>query len=91
MPFRDACVSLSKHSLELELDDLTREDVRESLLNAVAIYKTIRSPRRGVGREYLHVIQSPNFDGVPIYTKGKLVVEVDREVYYLMISSKQSL
>src|SRR5437667_9028218 len=53
-----------KAQLELELDDLTREDVRESLLNAVAIYKTIRSARRGVGREYFHVIQIPNFDGV---------------------------
>jgi hypothetical protein len=31
-----------KAQLELELDDLTTDDVRESLLNAVAIYKTIR-------------------------------------------------
>lgn len=79
-----------KAQLELELDDLTREDVRESLVTAVAIYKSIRSTRPGIGREYLHIIQSPNLDGVAIYTKGKLVVELDREVYYVLISSKQA-
>jgi len=80
-----------KAQLELEIDDLTREDVRESLVNAAAIYKTIRSPVPGIGREYLHIIESASFQGVVIYSKGKLVVEDDREVYYVLISSKQAL
>ena len=42
-------------------------------------------------REYLHIIESPNLDGIAIYSKGKLVVELDREVYYVLVSSKRAL
>jgi len=60
---------------ELDYDDLEIIDVRESLMNAVAIYKTIRSVNpKTRHREYLHIIQSPNLAGVAIYTKGKLAV-----------------
>lgn len=66
-----------KAAEEMNSDNLTRLDVAESIVNAVAIYKTIRSrsPYRGDRRETLHVIQSTNLMGVPIYTKGKLVAE----------------
>ena len=52
---------------EMDLDFLDIPDIRESLMNAVAIYKTIRSknPRTG-SREYLHIIQSPNLSGVMV-------------------------
>ena len=75
---------------ELELDDLDITDIRESLVNAVAIYKTIRSrnPRTG-RREHLHIIQSPNLAGIAIYTKGKLVIVSGVETYYLLVSSKR--
>jgi hypothetical protein len=77
---------------ELDLDDLDVIDVRESLLNAVAIYKTIRSTNPQTGkREHLHIIQSPNLSGIAIYTKGKIVVEDDVETYYVLISSKRCL
>jgi hypothetical protein len=81
-----------KASLELEADGLTELDVVESIVNAVAIYKTIRSqnPYRKAVREYLHIIQSTNLEGVVIYTKGKLVQEVDIETYYFLISSKKA-
>ena len=64
-----------KALLEMEADALTELDVAESILNAVAIYKTLRSRSswRQQRTEYLHVIQSTNFDGLMIYTKGKLV------------------
>jgi hypothetical protein len=77
---------------EMDADGLTRLDVAESILNAVAIYKTIRSgsPFRGRGRQYLHVIQSTNLSGVPIYTKGKLVAESGVETYYLLVSAKRT-
>lgn len=47
---------------EMEADGLTELDVAESILNAVAIYKTIRStsPLRSHARERLHIIQSTN-------------------------------
>ena len=77
---------------ELDADDLTEMDVVESILNAVAIYKTIRSrnPRTGK-REYLHIIQSATLQGLAIYTKGKLVTESGVETYYFLVSSKRAL
>ena len=82
-----------KASLELEADGLTELDVVESIVNAVAIYKTIRSqsPYRKRTREYLHIIQSTNLEGLMIYSKGKLVQEADVETYYFLISSKKAL
>lgn len=81
-----------KARLEMEADGLTELDVAESILNAVAIYKRLRSrsPFRKQ-REYLHVIQSTNFEGVVIYTKGKLVCEAETETYYFLVSSKRAL
>jgi hypothetical protein len=82
-----------KALIELEADSLTELDVAESILNAVAIYKTLRS--RSLFRqqriEYLHVIQSTNLDGLMIYTKGKLVEEAGIERYYFLISCKKAL
>ena len=78
---------------EMEADGLTELDVAESILNAVAIYKTIRSRSslRSRRRELLHVIQSTNLDGLMIYTKGKLVREEQAETYYFLISSKRAV
>ncbi len=82
-----------KARLEMEADRLEEMDVAESILNAVAIYKKIRStsPSRKKSREYLYIIQSPNLDGIAIYTKGKFVNENDEEVYYFLISAKRAL
>lgn len=82
-----------KARLEMEADGLTELDVAESILNAVAIYKRLRSqsPFRQRPKEYLYVIQSVNLEGLAIYSKGKLVREEDTEVYYFLISSKRAL
>ncbi|MEW6357289.1 MAG: hypothetical protein AB1696_13245 [Planctomycetota bacterium] len=81
-----------KARLEMETDGITELDVAESILNAVAIYKRIRSqsPFRGMAREYLYVIQSTNLDGVMIYSKGKLAREAGTEIYYFFVSSKRA-
>ena len=81
-----------KAQLEMEADGLTELDVAESILNAVAIHKTLRSTSslRGKRREYLHVIQSTNLQGLPIYSKGKLVRERGWDVYYFLVSSKRA-
>ena len=77
----------------MEAEGLTELDVVETILNAVAIYKKVRStsPRRRRQREYLYIIQSTNLDGLPIYTKGKFVRKADIETYYFLISSKRAL
>jgi hypothetical protein len=82
-----------KARMEMEADCITELDVAESIINAVAIYKTVRSisPYRKNLREYLHIIQGTNLDGLPIYTKGKLVKEDGEDVYYFLISSKKSV
>jgi ribosomal protein S3 len=81
-----------KARIEMEIDAITEMDVTESILNAVAIYKTIRSrsPYRKFIRENLYIIQSTNLEGLPIYTKGKLVSEFGNTIYYFLISSKKS-
>ena len=81
-----------KARLEMECDDLTELDVAESIVNAVAIYKKLRSdsPRRA-GKEYLYVIQSPNLAGLAIYSKESLSREGGVETYYFLISSKRAL
>jgi len=81
-----------KASLEAEADGLTELDVVESIVNAVAIYKTIRSTNsyRPQVKEYLHIIQSTNLEGLMIYTKGKLVEESGVDIYYFLISSKRA-
>ena len=81
-----------KARIEMEADQITELDVAESILNAVAIYKTLRSrsPLRPHSRERLYVIQSTNLNGLPIYSKGKLVSHAGQETYYFLISSKKA-
>jgi tRNA threonylcarbamoyladenosine modification (KEOPS) complex Pcc1 subunit len=82
-----------KARMEMEADGLTELDVAESILNAVAIYKKLRSQSRSRTqlRQYLYVIQSTNLEGLMIYTKGKLVREAGTETYYFLISSKKAI
>jgi hypothetical protein len=82
-----------KARIEMEADQLTELDVAESILNAVAIHKKIRSknPRPPFHREYLYIIESPNLNGLAIYTKGKLISQEPTETYYFLISSKKAL
>ena len=82
-----------KARLEMEADGLTQLDVAESILNAVAIYKRIRSRSsfRKQAREYLYVVQGTNLDGMVIYSKGKLVSEAGTETYYFLVSSKKTI
>jgi hypothetical protein len=81
-----------KARTEMEAAGFTQLDVVESIANAVAVYKRIRStsPLRRSDREYLYVIQSPNLSGQVVYTKGKLVREGDELAYYFLISSKRA-
>jgi hypothetical protein len=77
---------------EAVLDGISPLDVRESLVNASSIRKTLRSTSqmRAFRREHLYVIISPNLSGLMIYTKGKFVVEASVETYYLLVSCKRS-
>lgn len=82
-----------KARIEMESDGLTEFDVAESIINAVAIYKRLRSRsrRRSSRTEYLYVIQSTNLEGVMVYSKGKLVREHGEDHFYFLVSAKQAL
>jgi len=75
----------------LEADALEKEEVYEAILNAPGIAKRLRSSNPKTGRrEYLYVIIGVTFEGVAIYTKGKILKLQGQEVFYVLISSKKS-
>ncbi|MBI1815276.1 MAG: hypothetical protein HYR72_09885 [Deltaproteobacteria bacterium] len=80
----------AKAEAERLRDGLSVEDVLESILNASAIKKAIRSrsPRRWAPSERLYVIESPTYDGTWVYTKGTIRRKSGTEVFYVFISSK---
>lgn len=72
-------------------DDLDEDLVVEAILNAPAIAKQLRSANPKTGkRERLYVILGVTFDGVVVYTKGKILKQKNREVFYVLVSSKKS-
>jgi len=83
----------AKALAELDMDGLSESDALESILNAVRIYKRIRSSsaRRSAHREYLNVIIGDTLDGIAVYTKGKLIAASGVDTYYFLVSSKRTL
>ena len=65
----------------------------ESIVNANAIKKTVRSRSRSreLSRELLYVIESPTYTGVWIYTKGVLRRKGNQEIFYVLVSSKLAI
>ena len=82
----------AKADLERVADALTREDVVEAIVNAPAVYKTLRStaPGRRKG-DKLYVIVGMTHDGILVYTKGALRQFEGDEHFYLLVSSKRSV
>ena len=80
-----------KADIEMARDALTPELVYESILNAPAIFKVLRSRNpRTKKSERLYVIKGLTFDGLDIYTKGKILKKEGVDVFYVLISSKRS-
>jgi hypothetical protein len=75
---------------EMDADGLVPSQIYESLLNARAIAKVIRSRnfKHRSRPERLYVIKSLSDGGTPIYTKGGFQPEGEGEVFYVLISSK---
>jgi hypothetical protein len=80
-----------KADVEMARDSLTPEMVYEAILNAPAIFKVLRSSNpRTRKREKLYVIKGLTFDGLEIYTKGKILKKEGVDVFYVLVSSKRS-
>lgn len=77
---------------EMFADNLTEEDVLESIVNANGIRKTIRSTssHRARKEEKLYVIESYTYGGTLIYTKGAVKKQHAQEYFYVFVSSKRS-
>ena len=73
----------------MDADALTELDVAESILNATAINKTLRStsPLR-TSRQYLYVIQSPTLDGLAIYSRQAAATISKRSAGTGMVNSR---
>jgi hypothetical protein len=81
-----------KATSEILKDHLSEHLVCEAIVNAPAITKSIRSKDPDTGkRETLHIIKGLTFDGLLIYTKGKIKKIETKEVFYVIISSKRSV
>ena len=75
---------------EMAAESLTPELVYESILNAPSIFKALRSRNpRTKKTEMLYVIKGLTFDGLDIYTKGKILTTKGVDVFYVLISSKR--
>jgi hypothetical protein len=75
---------------EMRLDGLTAPEVLEAIINAPRIDKVLRSRSRFRGQrsEKLYVIKSRDYTGTYIYTKGAIVREAEREVFYILVSAR---
>jgi hypothetical protein len=84
-------VFTEKAETEMAADDLTPELVYESILNAPAVFKVLRSRNPKTKQaEKLYVIKGLTYDGLDIYTKGKILTQEGVDIFYVLISSKRS-
>ena len=80
-----------KAEVEMARGSLTPELVFEAILNSPAVFKVLRSKNPAKGHvEQLYVIKGLTFDGLSIYTKGKILKKGGCEIFYVLISSKRS-
>ena len=87
------CEFTLKADLECAADGLTREDVIESILNAqyLRVKNSTSQWRRGY-RERLYIVDSFNFEGVPIYSKRVIRrMTNDAIEFYILVSGKRSV
>jgi hypothetical protein len=84
-------VFTEKAEIEMAADELTPELVYESILNAPAVFKVLRSRNPKTKQaEKLYVIKGLTYDGLDIYTKGKILTHEGVDIFYVLISSKRS-
>ncbi len=91
--FRRSLIFTLKAEREMNSDGITKDDVVEAIVNAHRIDKVLRSrsPLRSGPHDRLYVIKGMTLDNVVIYTKGRLMRQRDRQVFYILISCKRSL
>ena len=85
-------VFTQKALTEMDADNLTEEEVIESILTAQFVRAKISTSEFRTGRrERIYIIESYSFTGTLIYTKGAIKGRGADEKYYLLVSSKKSV
>ena len=79
-----------KADFERDADDLTVQDVYESIMNDHAVDKVMRSTSQHGRGDKLYVIKGLTFANTLVCTKGVLRREPAREVFYVLVSAKCS-
>jgi hypothetical protein len=89
----DRVVFTEKADAERVAGGLSRFDVVEAVVNAPAIYKTLRSrsARRASRGERLYVVVGFTHEGIFVYTKGALRRIAGEDWFYLFVSAKRSV
>lgn len=77
---------------EMFVDNLTEQDVVESIINADEIWKVVRSRSRARSHKYerLYIIESQTYGGILVYTKGVIRKQAGESFFYVLISAKRS-
>jgi len=85
-------VFTEKADAERVASRLSHDDVIEAVVNAPALYKTLRSrsTRRTARHERLYVIVGFTHEGLFVYTKGALRRFAGEDWFYLFVSAKRS-
>ncbi len=87
---RKRVIFTDKAQAEMKVDDLDEDQVYEAIINAPAITKRIRSKNPQTGeKEYMYVILGQTFEGLAIYTKGKILRAGDLEVFMSLSRQKR--
>lgn len=91
LALQHAIMFTEKAVFESELDDLTEDDVIESILNAgfVRSKRSTARKRRRPG-EMVHIIEGFTFDGILIYTKGVIRRIDECDIFYVLVSAKRN-
>ncbi len=81
-----------KADIEMYRDHISEDMVREALISADFILKTVRSTYPHSRKvEQLHIIVGKSWSGLVIYTKGRFEYRNGEETFYILISSKRFL
>ena len=71
---------------------MTEIEVLEAIISARRIKKTVRSRHPATDKiDLLYIIEGFTFSGILVYTKGTIRKVEEKEVVYILISSKRSL
>ena len=84
-------VFTSKADDERVASGLSHDDVIEAVVNAPALYKTVRSrsTARAVRTERLYVVVGLTHDAVIVYTKGAIRRFAGADYFYIFVSAKR--